>query len=136
MPLVAIARFDDAYEGEIAAGRLRDAGIEVFFRNEGLGTIDPLLQRATGGYPLSVLTDDVEEARALLREFIRERPQSPVLEDDDEDDDDIAYDGAARRRRNRLTVLIMLGIFVGPVILTILYGLVERLIWAVGSLLG
>jgi hypothetical protein len=125
MSLVMIARFEDPYEGEAAAGSLRADGIEVFFNNQGLASADPFSARLTGGFPLFVLAEDAAEARALLKGLIGRMPPPPERLGDDDDDtpEDLAARQAQRLRKRQIGLGI---VFFGPLAVILLLSLFAR----------
>lgn len=64
-----IARSSDLREGQIAASRLRAAGLMPILWDEYRGSIDLFLWQALGGFRLCVIEDEAEEARALITLF-------------------------------------------------------------------
>jgi hypothetical protein len=68
MALVAVTRFDDPYEGLIAASALNAAGIPAVCHAGGLADVQFTLRLATHGFGLWVEREDFAEARAFLAE--------------------------------------------------------------------
>lgn len=66
MALVELARFHTLSEAEVAASVLRSAGIEAMIADAHYGSVFWAQQSALGGYRLSVLDEDLADARALL----------------------------------------------------------------------
>lgn len=66
MSLVEIRRFADVNEAEIARGYLGSRGVEAWIAGDQHARIDPLMQQALGWSRLSVVSSDVDRARALL----------------------------------------------------------------------
>lgn len=68
MSLVCIRRYDTYVPAHIALGRLREAGIDAFLKDEHTVTIDPLLNLAVGGIKLLVPNESVDAAEQILSE--------------------------------------------------------------------
>lgn len=81
MPLVDVARYHTLSEAEVAASVLRSAGIEAMVADIHYGSVFWVQQSALGGYRLSVLDEDLADARALL-----DVPAPDPLPDDDADE--------------------------------------------------
>lgn len=73
MNFVTVATFDNYIEANIILGKLQNEGVEAFLRDEYTVTIDPILTNAIGGIKLTVMEQDVEEARRLLAAFAAEK---------------------------------------------------------------
>jgi hypothetical protein len=125
MTLVMIAQFEDPYEGEIAAVALRAAGIEPFYNSQGLASANPFMRQAVGGFPLSVLDEDVQQARQILRDARDASAASGLGASAVADDDDEHDDGPTRRRRSRvIAVSCYLGLPLAFISLTVLWMMV------------
>ena len=61
-----MAIFDEVYEGEIATGLLRSAGIPAFLQGHWLAKYDPIQQRAWGGVRLPVPESCASDAREIM----------------------------------------------------------------------
>src|SRR4051812_13527655 len=122
MPLVQVARFEDPQEGAIAATALRAEGIEAMYNIEAMGSADPFMRRATGGYPLWVLTDDLAEARRILKPLVNMRAGETAIPRDDDDSDEAFDERQNARRRYRIWVLgtTMLAPFILAVLISVL----------------
>ena len=69
MEMVILKTFDNYFTANIILGRLQDAGINCYLKDEYTVTIDPILSNAIGGIKLSVDTRDAEIAIQLLEQF-------------------------------------------------------------------
>ena len=76
MALVAVTRFDDPYEGLIAASALNAAGIAAVCHAGGLADVQFTLRQATHGFGLWVEHDDLAEAKAFLAERRTVNPEA------------------------------------------------------------
>jgi len=63
-PLVTVATFTTAVEGNLAKGCLQAAGIPAFLKDGGMAVH---LTHALGAVTLQVVEDDAEDAREILR---------------------------------------------------------------------
>ncbi len=68
MELKLLQRFDNYFFANITYGKLRDAGIECYLRDENTVTIDPLLSNAIGGIKLEVAEPQFEIALSIMKE--------------------------------------------------------------------
>jgi hypothetical protein len=68
MSLVEVTRFEDPYEGEIAASALRASGIEARIIHSGWGVANPMMRRATGGVPLLADPVHLDDVWTLLND--------------------------------------------------------------------
>ena len=121
MPLVQIARFEDPQEGAIAAAALRAEGLEALYDIDAMGSADPFMRRATGGFPLWVLDEDVAEARRILRPLVNQKANETGLPRDEDDSDEDYEERQNRRRYYRMWVLGTT--FLGPPVVLILLAL-------------
>lgn len=69
MEMVTIRTFDNYFSANIMLGRLREAGINCYLKDEYTVTIDPMLSNAIGGIKLTVNEQDAEMVRNILKEF-------------------------------------------------------------------
>lgn len=71
MEFVSIWSFDNYVPAHIAAGRLKEEGIESWLRDENTVTIDPILSNAIGGIKLMVPKPEARRAWQILKELER-----------------------------------------------------------------
>ncbi len=69
MEMITIKTFDNYFTANIILGRLRDAGIHCYLKDEYTVTIDPILSNAIGGIKLIVNETDENTAVKLLNQF-------------------------------------------------------------------
>lgn len=72
MEMITIKTFDNYFNANIILGRLRDAGINCYLKDEYTVTIDPILSNAIGGIKLVVNEADLNAAQKLLDHFEEE----------------------------------------------------------------
>ena len=66
MAFINIWSYDNYVPAHIAAGRLKEEGIECWLQDENTVTIDPILSNAIGGIKLMVAERDVKKALDIL----------------------------------------------------------------------
>lgn len=66
MEFVPIRSFDSYITANIWKGKLEDAGIHCYLKDEYTVTIDPILSNAVGGIKLCVNIDQLDECRELV----------------------------------------------------------------------
>lgn len=69
MNFILLQSFSNYIDAHILLGRLEEAGIRCWLKDENLVATIPLWANATGGIKLMVVENQFEEAKALLREF-------------------------------------------------------------------
>lgn len=69
MEMVTLKTFDNYFNANIILGRLQEAGIDCYLKDEYTVTIDPILSNAIGGIKLTVNIKDAEAAAKLLEAF-------------------------------------------------------------------
>ena len=69
MEMVTVRTFDNYFSANIMLGRLRDAGINCYLKDEYTVTIDPILSNAIGGIKLNVNEHDAEMVLGVLKKF-------------------------------------------------------------------
>lgn len=67
--LITIATFNDVTEAHILKGRLEAEGILCFLGDEHIVGAHPFYSVAVGGVKLKVTENDVEEAKAILKQI-------------------------------------------------------------------
>ncbi|MEO8771497.1 MAG: hypothetical protein ABI402_15485 [Ferruginibacter sp.] len=72
MEMVTVRTFDNYFSANIMLGRLRDAGIDCYLKDEYTVTIDPILSNAIGGIKLNVFKQDAEMVIDILKKFDEE----------------------------------------------------------------
>jgi Zn ribbon nucleic-acid-binding protein len=72
METTLLKTFDNYFSANIILGRLQDAGINCFLKDEMSATIYPALNNAIGGIKLMVFENDAEDALELLTHFEEE----------------------------------------------------------------
>ena len=72
MEMVTVRTFDNYFSANILAGRLREAGIYCYLKDENTVTIDPILTNAIGGIKLTVRKEDEQYVLSVLKEFDEE----------------------------------------------------------------
>ena len=78
MEMVTVRTFDNYFSANIILGRLREAGIDCYLKDEYTVTIDPILSNAIGGIKLNVYKEDEEMVTTILKEFDEEYLRSAV----------------------------------------------------------
>jgi hypothetical protein len=76
MKFIPVKTFDSYVTANIWLGKLQDAGIQCYLKDEYTVTIDPILSNAIGGIKLVVNPADAEAAQTLLAEFDEEYMKS------------------------------------------------------------
>lgn len=69
MEYVPVKTFDSYITANIWLGKLQDAGINCYLKDEYMVTIDPLLTNAIGGIKLCIDREQLEEGRELISAF-------------------------------------------------------------------
>jgi DNA-directed RNA polymerase subunit RPC12/RpoP len=80
MEFVPVKTFDSYISANIWLGKLLDAGIRCYLKDEYTVTIDPILTNAIGGIKLCVDADQLQQCRELVLAFEhqdRQRLQCP-----------------------------------------------------------
>lgn len=80
MNFIPVKSFDSYITANIWLGKLQDAGITCFLRDEYMVTIDPMLTNAIGGIKLCVAEVQMDECRQLIAAFEhqgKQRQQCP-----------------------------------------------------------
>jgi DNA-directed RNA polymerase subunit RPC12/RpoP len=80
MEFVPVKTFDSYVSANIWLGKLLDAGIQCYLKDEYTVTIDPILTNAIGGIKLCVNAEQLEQCRELVLAFEqqdRQRLQCP-----------------------------------------------------------
>ena len=78
MNFILVQAFSNYIDAHILLGRLQDAGIKCWLKDENVVTINPIWTNAAGGIKLMVAENQFEEAENLLKKFIRERQEQFV----------------------------------------------------------
>lgn len=78
MNFILVQTFSNYIDAHILLGRLQDAGIKCWLKDENVVTINPIWTNAAGGIKLMVAENQFEEAKNLLKEFNREREEQFV----------------------------------------------------------
>ena len=69
MEMVTVRTFDNYFSANIMLGRLKEAGINCYLKDEYTVTIDPMLSNAIGGIKLNVNREDAEMVVGILKQF-------------------------------------------------------------------
>ena len=69
MEMVTVRAFDNYFSANIMLGRLKDAGINCYLKDEYTVTIDPILSNAIGGIKLTVNEQDAVMVMDILKKF-------------------------------------------------------------------
>jgi DNA-directed RNA polymerase subunit RPC12/RpoP len=75
MEFVPVKTFDSYITANIWLGKLKDAGIHCYLKDEYTVTIDPILTNAIGGIKLCVDTEQLAECRELVFAFEHQNRQ-------------------------------------------------------------
>jgi DNA-directed RNA polymerase subunit RPC12/RpoP len=75
MEFVWMETFTNYIDAHIIMGRLQDAGINCWLRDENIVTINPIWTQATGGIKLMVAEDQLNDAKNLMADYRAERRQ-------------------------------------------------------------
>lgn len=78
MELVVIRTFQNYFTAHILLGKLRQAGVECYLRDEHTVTVGPFLSNSLGGIKLIVKKSDEEEVLMLLQNFDDEYRKTAV----------------------------------------------------------
>lgn len=78
MEMVTVRTFDNYFSANIILGKLREAGVDCYLKDEYTVTIDPILSNAIGGIKLNVYKEDEEMVMAILKAFDQEYLHSAV----------------------------------------------------------
>lgn len=73
MSFITVQSFNNYIDAHIILGRLKDAGIECWLRNEATTTIIPIWTNATGGIQLMVKKEHFQRAGRLLQRIEEEK---------------------------------------------------------------
>lgn len=73
MEFTLVTTFSNYMEAHIVYGRLEDAGINCWLKDENTVSLNPLWNITVGGIKLMVAEDQVEEAKDLLKQYDEER---------------------------------------------------------------
>ncbi|MDB5431164.1 MAG: hypothetical protein JWP35_2280 [Caulobacter sp.] len=127
MSLVRVARISDLTEAQVIASALEAADIPTLVQNGGFGQADFLMQTALGGFGIMVPQERAAEAAAFIRQHRDTNPEILAAFDEASDPEAAVEDadwGVGRaRRRGTVMRWIVVGIFVGPLALIVLYAL-------------
>lgn len=80
MNFIILQTFNDYISAHLLKGRLEEAGIQSWLRDEHTVTIDPILTNAIGGIKLMVQEKDRDDALQIIEEIrndIKERLKCP-----------------------------------------------------------
>src|ERR1700759_2080954 len=66
MDFKILETFDNYIDANLTLGRMEEAGINCWLKDENTATINPIWTNAIGGIKLMVLDDDVEKATEIL----------------------------------------------------------------------
>lgn len=75
MDYISIYSFTNYIDANIMLGRMKDAGIECWLKNENTTTIMPIWTTAMGGIQLMVEESDVQGATEILQQIKEEKKQ-------------------------------------------------------------
>ncbi len=75
MEFIPVKTFDSYITANIWLGKLQDAGINCYLKDEYTVTIDPILTNAIGGIKLCVDVEQLEECRELVFAFEQQDKQ-------------------------------------------------------------
>ena len=78
MTFVAIQSFTNYIDAHIILGRLKEAGIECWLKNEATTTIIPVWTTALGGIQLMVKKDQFQRADSMLQKIAEEKKAARV----------------------------------------------------------
>ncbi len=67
MNFIVLETFDNYIDANLVLGRMQQAGIHCWLKDENTVTIDPILTNAIGGIKLMVSTDDMQNATEVLQ---------------------------------------------------------------------
>jgi len=73
MDFKILETFDNYIEANLMLGRMEEAGIHCWLKDENTATINPILTNAIGGIKLMVLDDDVAKAIEILTALKEEK---------------------------------------------------------------
>jgi DNA-directed RNA polymerase subunit RPC12/RpoP len=73
MSFITIQSFSNYIDAHIVLGRLKDAGIDCWLKNEATATIIPVWTTAIGGIQLMVAKDQLQKAGFLLQKIAEEK---------------------------------------------------------------
>lgn len=76
MKFVPIQAYQNYVDAHIIKGRLEEAGINCWLKDEHTVTTNPIWTNAIGGIKLMVVEEQLKEAVSLLQEFDAERQSS------------------------------------------------------------
>jgi hypothetical protein len=76
MDFLLLKSFTNYIDAHIMFGRMEEAGIRCWLKDENTVTLNPIITNAVGGIKLMVAKDQAEEAKELLLEFDREKRAS------------------------------------------------------------
>jgi len=69
MDFQILETFDNYIDATLTLGRLEEAGIQCWLKDENTATITPILTNAIGGIKLMVLEEDVSKATEILNKL-------------------------------------------------------------------
>jgi len=76
MNYISVYSFTNYIDANIMLGRMKDASIECWLKNEATTTIMPIWTNAMGGIQLMVEESDVKEATEIIQQIKEEKKQS------------------------------------------------------------
>jgi DNA-directed RNA polymerase subunit RPC12/RpoP len=80
MEMVTLRTFDNYFAAHILLGRLKDAGIHCFLKDEHTVTTNPVWGNAVGGIKLQVPVIDIDNAKAILEALDTEYRNNAVCQ--------------------------------------------------------
>jgi len=69
MEFKLLESFDNYIDASLMLGRLEEAGIRCWLKDENTATINPILTNAIGGIKIMVAEEDIENAAEILHEL-------------------------------------------------------------------
>ncbi|HYK43749.1 MAG TPA: DUF2007 domain-containing protein [Parafilimonas sp.] len=69
MEFKLLESFDNYIDANLTLGRLEEAGIRCWLKDENTATINPILTNAIGGIKIMVAEEDIENAVEILHEL-------------------------------------------------------------------
>jgi predicted RNA-binding Zn-ribbon protein involved in translation (DUF1610 family) len=76
MEYILLKSFTNYIDAHIMFGRMEEAGINCWLKDENTVTLNPIITNAVGGIKLMVASNQAEEAQQLLKEFDLEKRAS------------------------------------------------------------
>lgn len=78
MELITIRTFQNYFSAHILLGKLRQAGVECYLKDEHIATVGPFLSNSVGGIKLVIKKKDEPEVSLMLQQFDDEYRKNAV----------------------------------------------------------